>query len=48
MRHQFDVQVKLNKELFKFKGNHFRSVAKVLFGLREREVKVTPGFFGLY
>ena len=46
MRHQFDVQVKLNKELFKFQGNHFRSVAKVLFGLRE--VKVTPGFFGLY
>lgn len=46
MRHQFDVQVTLNKELFKFQGNHFRSVAKALFGLRE--VKVTPGFFGLY
>jgi len=35
MRRQiFDVNVKFNKELFKFEGNHFRSVAKALFKLR--------------
>lgn len=37
MRRQiFDVSVKFNKELFKFEGNHFRSVAKALFKLRGR------------
>lgn len=35
MRRQiFDVNTKFNKELFKFEGNHFRSVAKALFKLR--------------
>ena len=35
MRRQvFNVRVKFNKELFKFQGNHFRSVAKGLFVLR--------------
>ena len=35
MRRQiFDVNVKLNKESFKFGGNHFKSVAKSLFKLR--------------
>jgi hypothetical protein len=50
MRHQFDVQVKLNKELFKFQGNHFRSVAKVLFGLREVTVTLTDAsaFIGMH
>jgi hypothetical protein len=36
MRRQiFDVNVKFNKELFKFEGNHFKSVAKALFKLRK-------------
>ena len=44
MRHQFDVQVKLNKELFKFQGNHFKSVAKVLFKLNHGFDKLNRGF----
>ena len=34
MRHCHDGAVKQNKELFKFGGNHFKSVAKSLFKLR--------------
>jgi hypothetical protein len=42
MRRQiFDVNVKFNKELFKFEGNHFKSVAKALFKLRTG----STGFF---
>lgn len=33
MRKWHDLQVKDSKELFKFEGNNFRSVAKVLFGI---------------
>ena len=33
-RQMFDVKNKLNKELFKFRGNAFRSVAQALFVLR--------------
>ena len=34
MRKRHDLQVKFNTEWFKFEGNHFKSVAKVLFVLR--------------
>ena len=34
MRKRHDLQVKGSKEWFKFEGNHFKSVAKVLFVLR--------------
>jgi hypothetical protein len=34
MRKRHDLQVKGSKELFKFEGNHFKSVAKVLFRFR--------------
>ena len=34
MRRHHEGKVKLNKESFKFGGNHFKSVAKALFKLR--------------
>jgi hypothetical protein len=34
MRKRHDLEVKFNKVEFKFEGNHFRSVAKVLFRFR--------------
>lgn len=37
-RQMFDVKNKLNKELFKFRGNAFRSVAQALFVLRLMEM----------
>ena len=38
MRKRHDLQVKGSKELFKFEGNNFRSVAKVLFGINRAVV----------
>ena len=35
MRKRHDHQVKFNTEWFKFEGNHFKSVAKVLFVVRD-------------
>ena len=46
MRRQvFDVRVKLNKELFKFQGNHFRSVTKALFRLRQHAASAHGSWF---
>ena len=44
-RQMFDVKNKLNKELFKFRGNAFRSVAQALFVLRLHAASASARFF---
>lgn len=44
MRKWYDIQVKGSKELFKFEGNNFRSVAKVIFDLNRSALQNTMFF----
>jgi hypothetical protein len=45
IRRVHDLKVKFNKELFKYEGNHFKSVAKALFDLRIRVDNASYQFF---